>query len=393
VTVLIREALLLDPEAAAPARGSLLVDGERILDVIPAGDKLPDDLESHPLSGRRLAPGLIDLHHHGELVYAGAGHVDAALRRTSAELARSGVTAFLATTVAWGPERVNSFMTQIEQSMTHAAWPGAEVLGVHLEGPWINAQAAGAQPRSAIRGYESVEDRKIVDRHGEVVRMVTLAPEVMGADTLLDDLTQRGIVASLGHSRAPGEVIDAAVTRGMTHVTHLFNAMGPVHHRDPGVAVWVLGEERLSCDLICDGVHVHPRIAAGAARLLGERMVLITDRITEPPTGDGSFGSGRVIDDGTALRLEDGRLAGSSLTMDRAVRNARSMLGRSEIESIAAATLRPARLLGIESERGTLRPGARADLVALDGAGHVEETWIGDRCVFSQQSASDGSAG
>jgi len=392
VPALIRDALLLDPETAAPARGSLAVDGDRILDLIPAGADLPVDFDPHPLSGRRIAPGLIDLHHHGELVYAGAGHVDAALRRTSLELARSGVTAFLATTVAWGAERVKSVMTQIEKSMTHGAWPGAIVLGVHLEGPWISVRAAGAQPRSAIRPYGSAEDRQLIEKYGEIIRMVTLAPECSGADALLGDLTQRGIVASLGHSRALGEQIDAAVARGLTHVTHLFNAMGPVHHRDPGVAVWVLGEERLTCDLICDGVHVHPRIAAGAARLLGERMLLITDRIAPPPAADASFGSGRVIDDGTALRLEDGRLAGSSLSMDRAVRNARSVLGRSEIESIAAATLRPARLLGIESERGTLRPGARADLVALDEAGHIEETWVGGRRVFPEASESSGLA-
>jgi len=379
---LIRDALLLDPEAEAPLRGSLVIDGDRIDAVIPAGSPLPSDLDPHPLSGRRIAPGLIDLHYHGEVVYAGAGHVDAALRTTSSELARSGVTAFLATTVAWAPERVNSFMTQFEQSMTHAAWPGAAVLGVHLEGPWINAEAAGAQPRAAIRPFDTRADRQLLDRHSEIVRMVTLAPECQGAHTLIDELTRREIVASLGHSRAPGAAIDAAVERGMTHVTHLFNAMGPVHHRDPGVAVWVLGEERLTCDLICDGVHVHPRIATGAARVLGERLVLISDRIVPPPEGDASFGSGRVIDDGTALRLEDGRLAGSSLTLDRAARNARSLLGQSELETIAAATLRPARVLGIEAERGTLRPGARADLVAFDEAGHVEETWIGGHRIF-----------
>jgi len=272
-------------------------------------------------------------------------------------------------------------MTQVEQSMTQGEWPGACPLGVHLEGPWISHEAAGAQPRPAIRPFGSAEDRQLIDVHHEIIKMVTLAPECEGADTLLDKLTQRSMVASLGHSRAPGKVIDAAISRGMTHVTHLFNAMGPVHHRDPGVAVRVLGEERLTCDLILDGVHVHPTIATGATRVLGDRLVLISDRVAPPPEGDRTFGSGRLIDDGTALRLEDGRLAGSSLCLDRAVRNARSLAGLSELSAIAAATLRPARVLGIESRRGTLRVGARADFAILDSEGRVEETWVGGRRV------------
>jgi N-acetylglucosamine-6-phosphate deacetylase len=168
----------------------------------------------------------------------------------------------------------------------------------------------------------------------------------------------------------------------MTHVTHLFNAMGPIHHREPGVATCAMTDERLTCDLICDGVHVHPRVFDLAARVLADRLILITDRIDVPSGDDASFGSGRVTDDGSALRLPDGRLAGSTLTLDRAIRNARSFGAMSDLEAIAAATLRPAKVLGLESERGSLRIGARADFAILDPDGSVAQTWIqGERAA------------
>jgi N-acetylglucosamine-6-phosphate deacetylase len=165
-------------------------------------------------------------------------------------------------------------------------------------------------------------------------------------------------------------------------VTHLFNAMNPMHHRAPGVAGFALGDDRLSCDLICDGVHVHPAMVRAATRAKGEGLILITDKIEIPPHDEAaSFGSGVVVDDGNALRLAGGGLAGSTLELDRAIRNAQEFGAMTRIEAIAASTLRPARLLGIESERGTLRVGARADFAILDDDDRVVETWIAGRRV------------
>ena len=153
------------------------------------------------------------------------------------------------------------------------------------------------------------------------------------------------MLAALGHSRADAAEVEAAIARGARHVTHLFNAMGPLHHREPGLAGAALADERLTCDLICDGAHVHPTVVRAAARALGERLLLITDRI-EPAAGGGaagSFGSGPLRDDGVALRLPDGRLAGSRVTLDLALRNAQRFAGLSLLEAVAACTLRPAR--------------------------------------------------
>jgi N-acetylglucosamine-6-phosphate deacetylase len=170
----------------------------------------------------------------------------------------------------------------------------------------------------------------------------------------------------------------------MTHVTHLFNGMASMHHREPGPAGLALTDDRLSCDLICDGAHVHPRMVRLAARAKGEGLMLITDRVELPAEPRSvSFGSGAVSDDGRALRLADGRLAGSSLTLDRAARNARAFGALDPVQAVAACSLRPARLLGIEAERGSLRPGARADLVVLGSQGQVLETWIAGERVYA----------
>jgi len=436
-------ATLLDPEAPAPsghpgagstpaagraaATTRVVIDGERIEAVLRSGDGSREgaatgvrpDLDGLPerdARGLYLAPGFIDLHFHGELLFAGPGSFAAALERASIALARHGTTSFLATTVAWGDDRLRAYVTRLAEIMTQLRPAGARPIGLHLEGPWINSGAAGAQPRDAIRPYQA-EDESVLSACGETLKMVTLAPEIAGAGRLVDALRRHCVIPALGHSQADGAAADAFFRRGMTHVTHLFNAMSGVHHRDPGLAGAVLGSrEAVSCDLICDGVHVAPAVVRLASRCLGDRLSLISDRIDLPPSPEprpglapgtaaeagpepdsepdakpasgfdpglrGDFGSGELVDDGTAWRLaSDGRLAGSRLTLDRAIRNAQEFAAMDLLGSISAVTLRPARLLGLEREIGTLRPGARADLLLLDGAGEVVETWVGGRRV------------
>jgi N-acetylglucosamine-6-phosphate deacetylase len=380
--ILLRNARLLDPEAPEPKAASLLLDEGRIVarlgaDAQAAGDAVVIDLE-----GLHLAPGFIDLHWHGSLVFADTTGLADALREASRNRVREGVTAFLPTTLAWPAAALAGFVASVAWTLGTERWPGAEPLGIHLEGPWISPQACGAQPREGIRPVDLGEVRTLLDRAGGTVRMVTLAPEVSGADALLEELARRGVVPALGHSLADAQGVERAIAAGARHVTHLFNAMGPLHHRAPGLAGCALADERLSFDLICDGVHVDSNVLKIAFRAQRERAMLITDRV-ELPSGGASFGSGALLDDGTAIRLPDGRLAGSALTLDRALRNACRLAGASLLEAVAACTLRPARLLGLESERGTLRPGARADLVLLDADAHVVETWIGGECVHA----------
>ena len=174
-----------------------------------------------------------------------------------------------------------------------------------------------------------------------------------------------------------------AFDRGVRHVTHLFNAMGSFHHREPGAIGATLGDDRVSCDLICDGIHVHPAAVRAAARAKRDRLLLITDRI-DPPAEGGLLGDGILTAEGPVWRLPDGTLAGSRLELAEAVQNATSFGGMSRLEAVAAATLRPARLLGVEAERGTLRVGARADFALLAPDGTLAETWLAGRRVFAR---------
>lgn len=419
-------ATLLDPEAppAFEARGRpggagslergaprrVVIEGDRIEAVCDADGGSPDEAASIPARrrydarGLSLAPGFIDLHFHGELLFARPTSFAGALERASLDLARHGTTSFLATTVAWEADRLLEYVTHLAEVMTQSRQSGARAIGLHLEGPWINPDAAGAQPADSIRPFRR-EDLAILSACGDLLKMVTLAPEIEGADRLIETLQRSGVVPALGHSRVDALAAEEAFRRGMTHVTHLFNAMGSLHHREPGLPGAVLGSrEALSCDLICDGVHVAPALVRVAARCLGDRLSLISDRIDlpaaagpgpGPESGSGplqtglGFGSGDLVDDGTAWRLaDDGRLAGSRLTLDRAVRNAQDFGAMDALASIAAVTLRPARLLGLEHEIGTLRPGSRADLVLLDPAGEVVATWVGGQLVHPVSDAS-----
>jgi N-acetylglucosamine-6-phosphate deacetylase len=370
-------ALLLDPEAGAPLPGGLLVEDGRIAARLAPG-AAPAGAERIELGGLALAPGFLDLHYHGTLVLGRPADAAEAVRETARTLLGSGVTGFLPTTVAWpAPELLARVGALAEACAAHAS-DGAAPLGLHLEGPWIAARAAGAQPEAGIRDFDPREGAALFARAHGTLRMVTFAPELPGAARLQAELGERGIVAALGHSQADLAEVDAAVARGARHVTHLWNAMSGLHHRAPGLAGAALADDRLSCDLICDGVHVHPAAVRLAARAKGEGLVLITDRVA---AGAG-FGAGALVDDGTALRLADGRLAGSRLSLDRALHNAVSFGALTRLEAVAAVTLRPARVLGIERERGTLRPGARADLALLDAENRVVETWLAGRRAY-----------
>ena len=374
--ILLENALLLDPEARAPVPGSLLLQEGRIRARLAPGASAPAEALRVELGGATLAPGFLDLHFHGELGFHAAAGVAGALERASRLLARHGTTAFLPTTVTQEAECLSGIVTQTAELIARARWPGAEPIGIHLEGPWISAEAAGAQPAAAIRPADPAEARDLLARGAGLVRMVTCAPEASGVDALVPELVRRGVVVALGHSAATAAEAAAAVERGARHVTHLFNAMSSLHHRAPGLVGVALADDRLSCDLICDGVHVHPAAVRIAARAKGERLILISDRIDLPPGGGAGFGSGALRSDGVVVRLADGRLAGSCLTLDRALVEAQRFGALGLLQAVSAATLRPARLLGIESERGTLRVGARADLVMLGEDGGVRETWI-----------------
>lgn len=367
-------AKVVDPENAAAANSTLLVEDGRIVECLPGGSRAGEDWQRVDLGGRTLAPGFIDLHFHGELMIAAPVEFGGALERASQRMIRHGTTAFLATTVAWEKSSLAAWVGSLAEVVAAESISGAACVGLHLEGPWISPDMPGAMSSECIHPYD-LGASVVLDAAGELLRMVTLAPEIEGAPELLAELTRRGVVASLGHSQASEQQVREGVERGISHATHLYNAMGPMHHREPGVAAHVLSEDRMSCDLICDGAHVHPTMVRLAAAVARDRLMLISDRVDlprRPHEPEPAPGHER----GPNIR-EDGVIVGSRLTLDAAVRNARAFSAMTLPEAVAACTLRPAKLLGMEAERGTLRAGARADFALLDEAGRVVETWLG----------------
>lgn len=327
---------------------------------------------------RFVLPGFIDEHLHGA---GGADVMDPdpeSLAIISRTLARYGVTTFLATTLTATPGDLRAAVVRAGQAA--GALPGADLGGVHLEGPFIDPEHRGAQPRDRIRAVDRDELQALCE--AGPVRLVTMAPELPGAQAAIESLVAAGVRVNIGHTGADYDTARRAVDWGADGVTHLFNAMPPLHHRNPGPVGLALDDPRLYVEIIADGVHLHPATVAMAFRAARGRMVAVTDAISAVglPPGRHHLGELTVEVDDHAVRLAGGRLAGSILTMDRAAQNLAAW-GIAPRLRIAALSEAPARRFGW-TDRGRLAAGARADWVVLDPAGEVRETVVRGRSVY-----------
>ena len=343
-----------------------IVDGRRIPGDVALADGAVAEVGLLPLGAGTAIAGLVDLQVNGfggvDLLSAD----DAGWAQAGEALLRTGVTSYLPTLITAPAETTTAALARADRLMRRGdpGPPGARILGVHLEGPFISPKRLGVHPPEHRRD----PDPALLDRllAAGPVAMVTLAPELPGAEQLLDRLLERGIVVSVGHSAAPAEVAAAAFRRGARAVTHLFNAMEPLRARDPGVVGAALVDERVAALCIVDGVH----LAEENVRLIfGRRRgtaVLTSDAIAPACTGSGDFtlaGEPISVSDGRATR-SDGTLAGSVAPMVGAIPRLVD-LGVPLEEAVTAATAAPARLLG-RANLGSIAPGARADLVVLD---------------------------
>jgi N-acetylglucosamine-6-phosphate deacetylase len=316
-----------------------------------------------------LAPGFVDLQVNGidDVDVAAASGSD--WDRLDSLLLAQGTTTWCPTLIS---STLGSYASRLAAITTAATRVGEHptIAGVHLEGPFLGG-APGAHRRDLIVDI----DLEWLDGLPPVVRMITLGPEQPAAPEAIRRLRARGVVVSLGHTTASTDDCDRAAAAGATMVTHLFNAMTGLHHRTPGVAAWALHDQRVTCGLIADGVHVHPRMLRLAADLLGSgRTVLVTDAVAWRARTVGPV-TLQVVDG--APRLPDGTLAGSTLTMDRAVRTMVAA-GIPLSDALTAASATPATVLGL-GDRGALAPGRRADLVAFDGELQVRTVWVAGR--------------
>lgn len=335
-----------------------------------------------------VVPGFIDEHVHGA---AGSDAMDGTMEdlgKIANALASEGTTAFLATTMTQSPENITKALKAVKAYRELSPESGAEILGVHLEGPFISKDFVGAQPIEYVAKPSVEVFKKYQDASGDCVRIVTLAPEVEGSTELIKYLVSQNIVASIGHTNATYADVKKAVEAGATNLTHTYNAMKPLHHREVGTVGSGFLFDELNCECICDGIHVSgPAIQLLHKNKPADKMTLITDamRAKHMPDGVSELGGQVVIVKNGEARLENGTLAGSVLKMNNAVKNVMKFLNLPLEEVVKLASQNPAKSLGVFDQMGSIKEGKRADFVILDKDLNVVQTVRNGKVIYTNK--------
>lgn len=392
--LLLMKTLLLENIKTAStqesAEFSSLLIGEGAIAEISADEGEITADERVELANEAVVAGFIDVHNHGAAgVDVNTATVDD-LRKVSKFLASQGVTGWLPTFVPDSVEVYRRVIDAIDEVMqtqdTAEAEPAARILGVHYEGIFANQKMCGAlRPqyfRTFVKGDE-LNDIPRLKTEG-AIHFTTLAPEIEGGIELIEELKKENWIVSIGHTNANVGVLDRAQAAGATHITHLFNAMTGVHHRDIGVAGWSLTNDEMSCEIIADGIHVHPEMLKFAYKnKSAEKLALVSDSVKMAGLGDGEYElwNEKISVVGGKTQNERGSIAGSVITMIEAFRMMLS-LGIAFDEVAKMASLAPAKVLEIARDYGSVEPGKRADLVILDEKGNIRMTLVGGRIAY-----------
>lgn len=348
---------------------------------------LPEGAEVIDAKDKFIVPGYIDIHVHGG---GGSDVMDGneeAIDRMAITHARFGTTSFLPTTMSMSKDKIMRSLQNIREAKEKGT-AGAEILGANLEGPYLNPEKKGAQKEEDIRKISLEEFLEFDQAAGKLIRLVTIAPEMPGAIDFIRYLHREGIIVSAGHTNATYQQMQTAVQAGLSHITHTFNAMRAFHHREPGVVGAALTSPELTIEVIADTVHVHPIVLKILNRTKElEKVVLITDAMRAAGLAAGTYdlGGQEVVVAGGQARLKDKTLAGSVLTMDKAVRNMVREVGAPLAEAIQMASFNPAKSIGIENKKGSLEPGKDADMVILDKNLEVEATMVAGKIVYRRR--------
>ncbi len=358
----------------------ILVEEGRILSIASRQDvEMPPAVEILDYTGSVIAPAFLDVHIHGCAGHDVMEGSSDALLAISRFLGQRGTGSFLATTVT-APLNVTlkSLSNLARQLRQIQEWPGAMPFGIHLEGPFLSHAKRGVHPVEHLREPSIEIFDQLFDAAEGMVRLMTLAPELPGAEALTRHAKQRGVRVSMGHSNATAAEAERLIRAGATSATHTFNAMRALDHREPGIAGVVLSEPGLFAELICDGIHVDPRMVRLWWRLKGSQHgILVTDAMAATGMPDGEYRLGGMpVQVANGKATAGGVLAGSVLTLDQALKNMIAFTGAGLAESLPLLTRNPAQMIGLE-ERGRLSPGKRADIVVLADDGRLIASLVG----------------
>ena len=361
-----------------------IADGKirRMLPAAEIGGALPANLLHEP--DAIVAPGFIDLHVHGAVGHDFMDGTAASLQAASAALARHGTSSFLATTLSAANDSIEAAICGLGHH-SKLALDGARLIGIHMEGPYINPLRRGTHDASWVKKAEVHEFLRLVEFSKNTIRRLTIAPEMDPGLELIRQASALGIQVSLGHSDATVEEARAAVDAGARHATHTFNAMRPFHQREPGILGAALTDDRVYTEIIADGIHVHAAALQLLLRVKGvDHAPLVTDgsSATDMPDGRYPLGDKIIVVENGVCRDNEGRLAGSTLTLDRAVRNLVDWLDVPLHEALTAASATPARSMRMGDRRGIISPGLDADLVFLNRDLQVIQTMVAGRVVY-----------
>ncbi len=365
-----------------------IVEGRALLfdeKIIGLSETVPEGAEIIDAKGRYVAPGLVDIHIHG---YLGEDTSDGSvegIRKMAEGIAKNGVTAWLPTTMTVSYDDLRRAFNAVRTLMDKKNNPkGAQIMGVHAEGPFINPSKKGAQAVEYIRPA----DAPFLIENSDVIRIVTIAPEMPGALDCIREVTQKtNILVSMGHTAANYETAKAGIEAGVRHATHLFNAMTPLNHRDPGVVGASLADDRVSTELIADTFHISPDLFGLVAKVKGDNLILITDCTRAGGLADGEYtlGGQPIFVKGIECRLADGTIAGSVLKLNNAVRNMREHTNLPLEQIVRMASINAAKCIGLDKTKGSLEAGKDADIILADENFAVSETIIAGETVWAAE--------
>ncbi|WP_217586529.1 N-acetylglucosamine-6-phosphate deacetylase [Lentibacillus saliphilus] len=335
-----------------------------------------------------ICPGLIDIHIHGVGGFDFMDHASAFTEITE-RLPKRGVTSLLATSRTGALNDIEALLQAARARIVSQDSKVAQLLGVHLEGPWISQHFSGAQPKHYIRPLTWSDVERVIEPFKDVISMITLAPEEVDDPTIISYLSREGINVSAGHTRATIDEIEAAIDHGLKLTTHTFNAMSPIHHRNPGTAAAALYYDALTCEVIADGLHVHPKVIDLLYKNKGkERMMLISDSTGYDHLEDGQyyFREKHIVKKGNTVTLDNGTLAGSAITLDKGLKYIVENCSVPLEDAVYMATEGPLNALGLSHlKKGRITEGYLADIIMLDVDLNLKKTIIKGEVVYSAE--------